>query len=72
MKYLLVSSAHNLCKQIGPTDQDRQIWIQSVFDTLMVFLKEFFKQVDFEKNQQTTNKHEKFLRGQRVKKEVTF
>ena len=27
--------------------------------TLMVFLKEFFKKVDFEKNQQTTNKHEK-------------
>ena len=28
-----------------------------LFDTLMVFLKEFFKKVDFEKNQQTTKEH---------------
>ena len=33
----------------------------------MVFLKEFFEKVDFEKNWQTTKKHEKFPRGQRVK-----
>ena len=34
----------------------------------MVFLKEFFKKVDFEKkNQQKTKKHEKFPRGQSVK-----
>ena len=38
------------------------IWIH-LFDTLMVFLKEFFEKVDFEKNQQTTKKHEKFLMG---------
>ena len=33
----------------------------------MVFLNEFFGKVDFEKNQQTTKKHEQFPRGQRVK-----
>ena len=27
-----------------------------LFDTLMVFLKEFFEKVDFESNQQTTKK----------------
>ena len=32
----------------------------------MVFLKEFFEKVDFEKNQQTTNKYEKFPSRQRV------
>ena len=37
------------------------IWIQS--DTQMVFLKEFSKKDDFEKNQQTTKKHKKFPRG---------
>ena len=41
------------------------IWIQT--DTQMVFLKEFFNKVDFEKNQQTTKKHEKFSKRQRVK-----
>ena len=35
--------------------------------TLMVFLKEFFEKVDNEKNQQTTKKHEKLPRMQRVK-----
>ena len=29
----------------------------------MVFMKEFFKKVDFEKNQQTTKKHENFPGG---------
>ena len=31
----------------------------------MVFLKEFFEKVDFEKNQQTTKKHENFPGGQK-------
>ena len=35
--------------------------------TLMVLLKEFFEKVDFEKNQQTSKKHEKLPRMQRVK-----
>ena len=46
---LPVSSADNLGKQFGP----------NLFDILMVFLKEFFQKVNFEKNQQTTKKHEK-------------
>ena len=32
-----------------------------MFDTLMVFMKDFFQKVDFEKNQQTTKKHEKLV-----------
>ena len=36
------------------------------FDTLMVFLKEFFEKVDFEKNQQTTKMHAKLLSRQRL------
>ena len=39
----------------------------------MVFLKEIFKNVDFEKSLQTTKKHEQFPRRQRVKKvEICF
>ena len=33
----------------------------------MAFLKEFFQNVDFEKNQQTTKKHANFHSRQRVK-----
>ena len=60
--YLLVLSADNLCKQFGPRSGPTKCraWSESkLFDTLMVFLKEFFKIIDFEKNQQTTQKHEK-------------
>ena len=50
--YLLVLSADKLCKQFGTksgsTKSLGQIWIQ-LFDTLMVFLKEFFEKVDLEK-----------------------
>ena len=46
----------------------RRAWSWSnLFNTQMVFLKEFFEKVDFEKIQQTTKKHEKFPREQRVK-----
>ena len=53
----LVLSADNLCKQFvprsGPTE--RRAWSGSkLFDTLMLFLKEFFEKVIFEKNLQTT------------------
>ena len=47
----------NLCEQFDP-DQDRS----KLFDTLMVFLKDFFEKVDFEKkkkNKQMTKRHEK-------------
>ena len=68
--YLLVSSADNFCKQFGPRSGPRKrlAWSGSnLFDTLMVFLEEFFEKVDFENNQQTTKKHENLRRGQRVK-----
>ena len=58
---LLVSSADNICEQFGPRSGSK------LFDTLMVFLKEFFETFDFEKNQQTTTKRENFPRRQRVK-----
>ena len=54
---VLLSSADNFCEQLDP-DQDRQNvgpdLDPNCFDTLMVFLKEYFEKVDFEKNQQTT------------------
>ena len=68
--YLLVSSADNFCKQIGPSSgpTKSRAWSGSnLFDTQMVFLKEFFEKVDFEKNQQTTKKHEKLPMMGRVK-----
>ena len=37
-----------------------------LFDTQMVFLKEFFEKVDFEKNQRTTKKYVKLPSMQRV------
>ena len=49
--YLLVVSADNLCKQFGSRSGSK------LFDTLMVFLKEFFEKADFEKYQQTKKKH---------------
>ena len=39
----------------------------NLFDTLKVFLKEFFERVDFAKNQEMTKKHEILSRRQRVK-----
>ena len=59
---LLVSSADDLCKQFGPRSGPTKCraWSGSkLFDTLMIFLKEFFKKVNFEKNQQTAKKHAK-------------
>ena len=54
-------SADNFCKQFGPRSG-----LTKLFDTLMVFLKEFFKKVDFEINQQTTIKHEKLRKMPKV------
>ena len=58
----LVSCDDNLCKQFGP--RSGLTWCRAwsgseLFDSLMVFLKEFFEKVDFEKNQQTTKKKKK-------------
>ena len=68
-----MSSADNFCKQFGPRSgptKRRALSGSNLFDTQMVFLKEFFKKVDFEKNQQTTKKHEKFPRGQKFNNEI--
>ena len=59
---LRVSSAETLCKQFelrsGPTES--RSWSGSkLFDTKMVFLKELFEKIDFEKIQQRTKIHEK-------------
>ena len=58
---LLVSSADNLYKQFGPRSGRTTCLARSgskLFDTLMVFLKEFFEKVDFEKTQQRIKWHE--------------
>ena len=71
--YLLESSADNFCKQFGPRSGSTKCLALSgskLFDTLVVFLKEFFKKVDFEKYQQTTTKDEKFPTGQIVKFQI--
>ena len=62
---LLITFANRL-----DTDQAQKtsdlIWIQSVCHSDHI-PKIIFRKVDFEKNQQSTKKHEKFPRGQRVK-----
>ena len=54
----LASSADSICKQFGNRSGSTECraWSGSkLFDTQMVFLKELFEKVDFEKNQQTEN-----------------
>ena len=52
----------NSLDQIRP--DKHQAWSGSkLFDTLMVFLKEFFKKVDFEKDKQMTKNMKKIPRG---------
>ena len=57
-----MSSADNLCKQFGPRLGSTFCQAGSefeLFDTPIVLLKEFFDNVNFEKNQQTAKKHKK-------------
>ena len=65
-----LSSADNHCKQFGPRSGPTECWSWSgsrLLDTLMVFLKEFFEKVNFDKNQQTTaEKREKLPSMPRV------
>ena len=52
-------SADNLCQQFEPRPGPTECWSCSgskLFDTLIVFLKEFLEKVDFEKYRQTTSK----------------
>ena len=54
-----MSPADNFCKQFGTRA------VSKLF--VIVFLKEFFEKVDFEKNQQTTKKKHENYPGGRVK-----
>ena len=70
-----MSSADNLCAQFGPRSGLHKVGPDldsgsKLFDTSMIFLKEFFEKDDFEKNQQTTKKHAKLPRMQRIKKKI--
>ena len=67
---LLVSSADNLCKPFGPRSGRTECLARSeckLFDTLIVFLKEFFQKVDFEKKSADNKKHAKLPSRQSVK-----
>ena len=49
---LVVSSAYNLCKQYGPRSGSTKRWAwrgSKLFDTRMVFLKEFSENIEFER-----------------------
>ena len=63
---LFVPSAYNLCKQLRPRSgrQNVEPDLDPNCLTLMVFLKCFFKKVDFEKNLQTKLMHAKLPRRQ--------
>ena len=45
----LVSSADNFCKHFGPRSKMSGRSKSKAFDSMMVFLKDFFECVDFEK-----------------------
>ena len=64
---LLVSFADNLCKQFGPKSGPTfglsLIWIQTVRHSDGIFLKEFYKKVDIEKNQQITKSMQNYPVG---------
>ena len=71
--YLLVLSADNLCKQFGSRSGPTKCWAWSgskLFDTLIVFLKDFLKTLIFLKSLKTTKKQWKFPSMPRVK-EIT-
>ena len=61
-----MSSVDNLCKQFaprsGPTNHQARSG-SKLFDTLMVFLKEFSEKVKFEKNLQTTKSMQHYPAG---------
>ena len=64
--HLRVPSAENFCKQFGPRSSPTKCraWSGSkLIDTLMVFLKEFFENVDFEKYRQTTKSMKNYPLG---------
>ena len=72
---MLVSSADNLCKQfwLRIRPDKHQAWSGSKLSkTLIVFLKEFFEMINFEKKyQQMTKKHAKYLWSKELRKQKT-
>ena len=60
---LLVPSADTFCKELGTRSGPTKCWAWSgskLFDTLMIFLKEFFKNINFEKKSADDKKARKF------------
>ena len=59
--YLLVSSADNFCKPLGPRPGPTKCWACSGFNlyTQMLFLKEFYEKNDFDKKKKQTKKKSK-------------
>ena len=56
-----MSSADNFSKLFGPRwTECRALSGSKLFDTLVVFLKEVFEKIDFEKNQQTAKSVKKY------------
>ena len=71
---LLVPSAYNICKQFGPRSHPTKCraWSGSkLFDTLTVFLNEFFEKVDFKKKL-ADNKLKKACKNYPVCKELKW
>ena len=59
INFPFLSSADNLCKQFGPRSGPREHWSlteSKLFDTLIMFLKKCFENVNVEKSEQTTTK----------------
>ena len=56
VKWWYKVSSDSLCKQLEPSSRQSKCSGSKLFDTPMVFLKEFLERVDFGKNQQMTKK----------------
>ena len=58
----------NLADSLDPDQAGHEVGTDLATNclTLIIFLKEFYKKVDFEKNQQMTKKHEKLPRRQMI------
>ena len=67
---MTMSSADNFCNSLDPHQARQNVgpYLDLYCLKLMVFLKEFFEKVDFEKNQQMTKKAGKITQ----KAELTY
>ena len=59
---------HTVLTRIRPDKMSGLIWVQTVWHMLIIFLKEFFEKVNFEKNQQMT----KLMKNYPACKEVRY